>query len=57
MIGLGEPTPQKNIGSDFDKVQELEERIAKLEKTLGWLKWVVAFIGLFLLTNNKNNEN
>lgn len=62
MSGLGNPNFNKvetnNEGlQGIDKLTELEQRIAKLEKTLGWLKWVIAFIGIFMLTNNNKNEN
>jgi hypothetical protein len=60
MIGLGDPNlnrPNNITQSENDKLLELENRIAKIEKTLGWMKWALAFIGLFILTNNKKNEN
>lgn len=60
MFGLGDPsfnTASNVTQSDNDKLLELENRIAKIEKTLGWMKWAFAFIGLFILTNNKKNEN
>lgn len=62
MSGLGDPKFNKvetnNEGlQGFDKLTELEQRIATLEKTLGWMKWVIAFIGIFMLTNSNNNKN
>jgi len=60
MIGLGDPNlnrPTNVTQSDVDKLQELENRIIKLEKTLGWLKGVVIFMGILMLTNKNKNEN
>lgn len=60
MFGLGSPQYNQNTNtseSEVDKLSQLEARIAKLEKTLGWIKWVIAFIGIFILTNNNNNKN
>lgn len=60
MIGLGDPNlnrPSNENQTDFDKLKQLENRIEKLEKTLGWLKWVVIFIGILMLTNKNKNEN
>ena len=60
MIGLGDPNlnrPTNVTQSDVDKLLELENRIAKLEKTLGWLKWVVIIMGILMLTNKNKNEN
>lgn len=50
MIGLGAPTePEKKPNAEFDKLQELERRIAKLEKESVWMKIALAFLGLFML--------
>ena len=60
MIGLGDPNLNRQEGitqNNFDKLQELENRIIKLEKTLGWLKWVVIFMGILMLTSKSKNEN
>lgn len=50
MIGLGAPTePENKPNPEFDKLQELERRIAKLEKESVWVKIALAFLGLFML--------
>jgi len=57
MSGLGSPKYDKKIGSvSDDKLAELELRIAKIEKMMGWFKWALLLIGFLYLTNNKNNN-
>lgn len=61
MVGLGSPQFDKkqSIG-DVDKderIAQLEARLEKLEKLIGWIKWGLIILGFLYLTNNKNNEN
>ena len=61
MIGLGSPNfdKQEKIGDvdKDDKIAQLEARLEKLEKLIGFIKWGLIIIGFLYLTNNKKNEN
>jgi hypothetical protein len=58
MIGLGAPTePKPESKPDIDKLRELEERVAKLEKQSVWFKVLLSFLGLWVLLNQKKNAD
>lgn len=61
MVGLGSPQfDKKETISDVvkdEKIAQLEARLEKLEKLIGWMKWGLIILGFLYLTNNKNNEN
>jgi hypothetical protein len=60
MIGLGSPQFDKQNVSDVTKderIAQLEARLEKLEKLVGWIKWGLIIMGFLYLTNNKKNEN
>ena len=60
MIGLGSPQFDKQNVSDVTKderIAQLEARLEKLEKLVGWIKWGLIIISFLYLTNNKKNEN
>ena len=60
MIGLGSPQFDKQNVSDVTKderIAQLEARLEKIEKLVGWIKWGLIIMGFLYLTNNKKNEN